>query len=125
MPDQAERDSPAIGMAAWNRDGVLVPGSTAVRLPVVTLPLPQRIRLWPGLRHRKIIATHLASRNYSTGVGLHTVMVTLEPLPTDAPPAGFWVTTLPLSVLLQLLVVAGVRGQPRVLQCGRRLVLGL
>jgi hypothetical protein len=43
-----------------------------------------------------------------TGVAAaHTVMVTLEPLPTDAPPAGFWITTLPLSALLQSLVVVG------------------
>src|SRR6266542_6996159 len=39
-------------------------------------------------------------------------MVTLEPLPADAPPAGFWVTTLPLSVLLQLLVVVGAAVSP-------------
>src|SRR6266567_817722 len=50
----------------------------------------------------------------STGVaaGLHTPMATLEPLPTDAPPAGFWVTTLPWSALLQLLVVAGIAVSP-------------
>src|SRR5215831_13215522 len=44
--------------------------------------------------------------------GLHTPMATLEPLPTDAPPRGFWVTTLPLSVLSQLLVVAGIAVSP-------------
>src|SRR2546430_7367485 len=41
-----------------------------------------------------------------------TLFRSLEPLPTDAPPAGFWVTTLPLSVLLQLLVVAGAPVSP-------------
>jgi len=39
-------------------------------------------------------------------------MVTLEPLPTDAPPTGFWVTTLPLSVALQWLVVVGAAVSP-------------
>ena len=39
-------------------------------------------------------------------------MVTLEPLSTDAPPAGLWVTTLPLSALSQLLVVVGAVVSP-------------
>ena len=64
-----------------------------------------------GMTGRK----HFASRNYSTGVGLQTVMVTLEPLPTDAPPAGFWVTTRPSCVVGQSPVVAGSAVSPALL----------
>ena len=112
MPDQAERDSPAIGMAAWNRDGVLVPGSTAVRLPVATFAAPAEdqalARSAPPKDHRY---APRVTKLFNWG-GLHTVMVTLEPLPTDAPPTGFWVTTLPLSVALQWLVVVGAAVSP-------------
>src|SRR5712664_452765 len=48
-----------------------------------------------------------------TGVAAaHPVMVRVGPWQTDAPPAGRWVTTLRLSVLLQLLVAAGAAVSP-------------
>src|SRR5215831_4880731 len=74
---------------------------------IVVSPTPFSVRVaWSW------VCTMTLGTRTILAAGLHTPMATLEPLPTDAPPRGFWVTTLPLSVLSQLLVVAGIAVSP-------------
>src|SRR6266487_5039940 len=123
MPDQAERDSPAIGMAAWNRDGVLVPGSTAVRLPVATFAAPAEdqalARSAPPKDHRY---APRVTKLFNWGGAAH-----------GDGDAGALVSRCAAGRVLDhdVAVVGGVAmaggrgrsGQPRVRQCGRRLIL--
>src|SRR6266487_2893914 len=125
MPDQAERDSPAIGMAAWNRDGVLVPGSTAVRLPVVTFAAPAEdqalARSAPPKDHRY---APRVTKLFNWGGAAHGDGDT-GALANGC--AAGRVLGHHVAVVGAVAVAGGGghRGQPRALQRARRLVLGL
>ena len=102
----AETDIPAAG--AWVTTLPLSVASQLLVLDVVT------VSPWPC---RVLVATvWLSPTTFATTtvfvVAAQMPMATAVPTETDVPPGGFWVTTLPLSVASQLLVLAVVTRHP-------------